>query len=76
MLIATGFVAGGAIMGVLDAIANAIIKGITGSTKAGSAIHILGEHALEGMAGEIAGLVGLVELCILIVTWSWRAKEA
>jgi putative OPT family oligopeptide transporter len=75
VLIASGLMAGGAIMGVLDAIANASIKGITGSTEAKGAIHILSEHAFEGMPGEIAGLVGLVGLCILIVTWSRRATE-
>ncbi len=76
VLIASGLMAGGAIMGVFDAIANASIKGITGSTEAKKAIHILGEHAFEGMPGEIAGLVGLVGLCVLIVTWSRKAEEA
>jgi putative OPT family oligopeptide transporter len=75
VLIASGLMAGGAIMGVLDAIANASIKGITGSTEAKGAIHILSEHAFEGMPGEIAGLVGLIGLCVLIVAWSRRATE-
>ncbi len=74
VLIASGLVAGGAIMGVFDAIANAIIKGVTGSTDAKSAIHVLSDHAHEGLPGEILGLIGLVALCAFIVLYSRSAK--
>jgi len=74
VLIASGLVAGGAIMGVLDAIANAIIKGVTGNTDAKGAIHILSDHAFEGIPGEAMALVGLVALCTFIVVYSRRAK--
>jgi len=74
VLVASGLVAGGAIMGVFDAIANAIIKGITGSTSAKGAVHILNEHAFEGMPGEILGLLGLIALCAFIVLYSRSAK--
>jgi len=74
VLIASGLVAGGAIMGVLDAIVNAIIKGATGSTAAKAKVHVLSEHAFEGMAGEVLGLIGLVALCAFMVWFSRRAK--
>ena len=74
VLIASGLVAGGAIMGVFDAIANAIIKGVTGSTSAKSAIHVLSDHSFEGLPGEILGLIGLVGLCAFIVLYSRSAK--
>jgi putative OPT family oligopeptide transporter len=74
VLIASGLVAGGAIMGVFDAIANAIIKGVTGSTDAKGAIHVLSDHAHEGLPGEILGLIGLVGLCAFIVLYSRSAK--
>ena len=76
VLIASGLVAGGAIMGVLDAIANAIIKGVTGSTEAKGMVHILSEQAFEGIPGEAMALVGLVALCTFIVVYSRRAKPA
>ena len=76
VLIASGLVAGGAIMGVLDAIANAIIKGVTGSTQAKGAVHILSETAFEGIPGEAMALVGLAALCTFIVVYSRRAKPA
>jgi len=74
VLIASGLMAGGAIMGVLDAIVNAIIKGATGSTSAKSAVHVLNEHAYEGMTGEILGTIGMLALCTFIVMYSRRAK--
>ena len=74
VLLASGLVAGGAIMGVLDAVANAIIKGATGSTDAKSVVHILSDHAFEGVPGEAMALAGLVLLCSFIVLYSRRAK--
>lgn len=74
VLIASGLVAGGAIMGVLDAIANAIIKGVTGSTEAKSVVHVLSDHAFEGLPGEVLGLIGLVALCATIVLWARSTK--
>ena len=74
VLLASGLMAGGAIIGVVDAIANAAIKGATGSTEAKKAIHVLGEHTFEGVGGELAALAGLIALCVFIVTYSRRAK--
>ncbi len=74
VLIASGLVAGGAIMGVIDAISNAVVKGVTGSTEAKGVIHILSDHAFEGLPGEVLGLLGLVALCTVIVTWARRAE--
>jgi uncharacterized oligopeptide transporter (OPT) family protein len=76
VLIASGLVAGGAIMGVFDAIANAIIKGVTGDTTAKEAIHFLSEHQFDGAPGEILGLVGLAALCVFIVVFSRRARPS
>ncbi len=76
VLIASGLVAGGAIMGVLDAIANAIIKGVTGTTEAKGAIHILSDAAFEGIPGEAMALIGLVALCTFVVVYSRRARPA
>lgn len=74
VLVASGLMAGGAILGVLDAIANAVIKGVTGSTQAKSVVHVLGDHAFEGITGEVLGLLGLVALCVFIVTYARRGK--
>jgi putative OPT family oligopeptide transporter len=78
VLIASGLMAGGAIMGVIDAIANAVIKGTTGSIEAKSVVHILSEHAFEGNAGELLAMVGLVLLCAFVLFFSkgTRAESA
>jgi putative OPT family oligopeptide transporter len=73
VLIASGLMAGGAIMGVIDAIANAAIKMITGSMEAKSAIHLLSDHAFEGASGEWLGLLGLLGLCAFLVLYARRA---
>ena len=74
VLVASGLMAGGAIMGVIDAIANAVIKGAAGSTAPKAAIHILSEAAFEGLPGEVVGTVALAALCIFVVVFSRRAK--
>ncbi len=73
VLIASGLMAGGAIIGVVDAIANAVIKGATGSTDAKAVIHLLDDAAFGGTTGEIAGILTLVALCAFIVGYSRRA---
>jgi len=74
VLVASGLMAGGAIMGVVDAIANAIIKGAAGSTAPKEVIHILSEHAFEGIPGEVVGTAALAALCVFVVVFSRRAK--
>ena len=76
VLLASGLMAGGAIIGVIDAIANAIIKGVTGSTEAKGGVHILSQHAFEGATGEVIGILGLMSLCLFIVIFSRRARPA
>jgi len=66
VLMASGLIAGGAIIGAFDAIASAVIKQVTGSTAAKNSIHLL----------EIIGTIVLVALCIFVVTFSRRAKAA
>jgi uncharacterized oligopeptide transporter (OPT) family protein len=74
VLIASGLIAGGAIIGAFDAIGSAIVKQMTGSTAAKEALHILSDHAFEGLPGEIVGTVVLFALCVFVVVFSRRAK--
>jgi putative OPT family oligopeptide transporter len=74
VLVASGLMAGGAIVGVVDAIANAIIKRVAGSTEPKSLIHILSPHAWEGQSGELLGILGLAGLCVFIVAYARRAR--
>ena len=76
VLIASGLIAGGAIMGAFDAIGSAVVKQITGSTAAKNAIHFLSDSAFEGIPGEIIGTVMLVALCSFVIVFSRRAKPA
>ncbi len=74
VLLASGLIAGGAIIGAADAITSAIVKQVTGSTAAKSAIHILSDHAFEGLPGEVIGTITLVALCTFVVWFSRSAK--
>jgi len=74
VLLASGLIAGGAIMGAFDAIGSAVVKQITGSTAAKNAIHFLSDGAFEGLPGEIIGTITLVALCVFVVVFSRRAK--
>jgi putative OPT family oligopeptide transporter len=74
VLMASGLIAGGAIIGAFDAIGSAVIKQITGSTAAKNSIHLLSDHAFEGIPGEIVGTIVLVGLCVFVVVFSRRAN--
>ena len=74
VLIASGLIAGGAIMGAFDAIGSAIVKQITGSTAAKNSIHFLSDHAFEGIPGEVIGTIMLAALCVFVVGFSRKAK--
>lgn len=74
VLIASGLIAGGAIMGAFDAVGAAIVKQTTGSTAAKEALYLLSDHAFEGMTGEIIGTIALVGLCLFVVLFARRAK--
>jgi len=76
VLVASGLIAGGAIMGAFDAIASAVVKQLTGSTAAKNAIHLLSDQAFEGIPGEIVGTIALVALCVFVVVFSRRAKAS
>ncbi len=77
VLIASGLMAGGAILGVLDAGVNALIKGVTGSTEAKGVVQLLDPAAWEhGAFGEWVGIVALIGLCSGIVYFSRRVKTA
>ncbi len=73
ILIASGLMAGGAIIGAVDAISNAVIKQITGSTTAKDMVHLLSDHNFEGLPGEVIGTLTLVALCLFVVWFSRRA---
>jgi putative OPT family oligopeptide transporter len=73
ILIASGLIAGGALMGVFDAFLGVVVYG--GSLERKAALHLLTDHAFEGLAGEGIALLGLVALCLMIVQWSRRAAR-
>ena len=74
VLIASGLMAGGAIMGVVDAVINASIKMSTGSMDAKSVVHILSDTAFEGAMGDWLAMAGLAGLCAFLVLYARRAK--
>jgi len=84
ILIASGLMAGGALMGVFDGIINAIIKAVAGGDTAEAQleafnsikenIHIMSEDILEGATGEMTSIVMLAALCFFIVIYARRAK--
>jgi len=69
ILIASGFIAGGAIMGVLDAVLSAVIGS---EAKAGLHGFLYPEGALE-TTGEIVGILALIALCSFVVIYARRA---
>ncbi len=75
ILIASGFMAGGAIMGVVDAIINAIIVKTGGSLAPKNAIHFLSEKIWEGNGGEVIALTGLTALCLFLVLYARNKSE-
>jgi hypothetical protein len=75
ILVASGLMAGGAILGVFDSIANAVIKKVTGSLEAKEMVHILSEDAMTGLTGSLIGAVGLTILCLYVVLYSRRIRD-
>jgi putative OPT family oligopeptide transporter len=73
ILIASGLIAGGALMGVFDAFLGVVAFG--GDLERKASLHLMSEHAFEGMTGEVFGLIGVVALCLLVVLWSRRAAR-
>ena len=70
ILIASGLIAGGALMGVINA-----ALGVGFGTETMAKAHLLTDHAFEGMTGEALAIIGLVALCIGVVTWARRAAR-
>jgi putative OPT family oligopeptide transporter len=70
ILIASGLIAGGALMGVVNA-----ALGVGFGTETMAKAHILSDHAFEGLTGEATAMIGLAALCVLVVTWSRKAKQ-
>jgi putative OPT family oligopeptide transporter len=73
ILIASGLIAGGALMGVFDAFLGVVAFG--GDLQRKAALYLLSDHAFEGITGEAIALVGLVALCLIVVQWSRRAAR-
>ena len=67
VLIASGLMAGGAIMGVIAA-------GIKAKDAWRDGFPVLSAHAAEGATGEWIGLGALVALCLYVVLYSRQAK--
>jgi len=74
VLVASGLMAGGAIIGAFDAIAAAVVKQVAGSTAPKNVIHILSDHAFEGIPGEVIGTFTLAALCVFVVVFARRAR--
>ncbi|MBI4912515.1 MAG: oligopeptide transporter, OPT family [Acidobacteria bacterium] len=73
ILIASGLMAGGALMGVFSALVFLVFE------KLGIArerLWILSEHAYEGALGEWLGLLAMAALCIWTVAYSRRAQAS
>ncbi len=70
ILIASGLIAGGALMGVFNAVFN-VIFGPENMEK----LHILSDHQFEGPVGEGIAIAALAGLCYLLVSWAKRARE-
>jgi putative OPT family oligopeptide transporter len=73
ILIASGLIAGGALMGVFDAFLGVVLFG--GDLERKAALYLLSDHAFEGVVGEGIAIAGLIALCVLIVVWARRAAR-
>jgi putative OPT family oligopeptide transporter len=73
ILIASGLIAGGALMGVFDAFLGVVAFG--GEVQRKSALYLLSDHAFEGLLGEGIAIAGFVALCLIVVQWSRRAAR-
>ena len=76
IIVASGLMAGGALMGMADAALRYAATRSAGVARLSSGIHILSDHALEGELGQWMSMVGMVILCAWILIYSRRAKEA
>ncbi len=73
ILIASGLIAGGALMGVFDAFLNAVVFG--GELERKSVLYLLPESTFGGTGGESLALVGIAALCTTIVLWAKRGAR-
>ncbi len=73
ILIASGLIAGGALMGVFVAFLGVVAFG--GDLERKASLYLLSDHAFEGVVGEGLALVGLFALCLLVVRWARAAAK-
>jgi len=71
ILVASGLMAGGALMGVFAALVRVVFD--ASGWKLAS-LWILSEHAYEGALGERLGIAGMAILCTMVVMFSRKAK--
>lgn len=74
VLVASGLMAGGAILGVVDSGINVVFMQTAGSLDGKAVIHLLSPHAFEGLLGEALALAALVALCCFVVGYARRAR--
>jgi putative OPT family oligopeptide transporter len=70
ILIASGLIAGGALMGVINA-----GLGVGFGTETMAKLHVLSDHQFEGLLGEGIATAVLAGFCLLVVTWARRASR-
>ena len=75
ILIASGLMAGGAIMGVIDAVLNAVLMKTSGSLAIKESFHLLPEKLWEGNAGEVFALLGVVALCLFLLIFARKKAQ-
>jgi putative OPT family oligopeptide transporter len=71
ILIASGLIAGGALMGVLNAGLN-----VAFGAEAMAGIYVLEDHQFHGALGEGIAIALLLGLCVLLVRWAKGAARA
>lgn len=73
ILIASGLIAGGALMGVFDAALGVVLFPALDMSK--SMLYLRSDESFHGLPGEFAAIVGLVIFCTTVVMWARNTKE-
>jgi len=75
IIVASGLMAGGALMGMADAALRYFATRSEAVARFSNAIHLLSDHALEGAAGQWLAMAGMVALCTWILIYSRSARS-
>ena len=76
IIVASGLMAGGALMGMADAALRYFATRNLQVASFSNRIHLLSDQALEGVSGQWLAMAGMLALCAWILIFSRRAKEA